>query len=264
MLTVGTSDVPPRRRPSPRSSPPHPAGELPIVEPSSASWRAIDTAEPSSPPPETERRGRPWLVIAAVLIAAAVGAGALLVAARPGPSVSVEGTAQTEAGTAGRGGSGSAAPAPSGRLRVVEVSGAVAHPGVYRLPAGSRVGDAIDAAGGYGPRVDVRAADQALNLAAPLTDGQKVRVPDRADSAAGTGAGTGGSSSGGSPVAAGGLVNLNSGTADQLDALPGIGPATVAKIIAARPYTSIDDLAKRKVVGAATLAKIRDLVTVGG
>ncbi|HEY5629434.1 MAG TPA: SLBB domain-containing protein, partial [Candidatus Limnocylindrales bacterium] len=160
------------------------------MEPSSAPWRAIDSIEPSSPP-DAERRGRPWLAVAAVLAAIAVGVGALLVAVRPSPSGDVGGIAITEAGVADKGGSPSAVPASSSRLLVVEVSGAVARPGVFRLPAGSRVADAIDAAGGYGPRVDVRAADRVLNLAAPLSDGQKVHDPDRDEAAAGATAGTG-------------------------------------------------------------------------
>ncbi|MHB8958924.1 MAG: helix-hairpin-helix domain-containing protein [Candidatus Limnocylindrales bacterium] len=229
------------------------------MEPSSAPWRAIDSVEPSSPPDE-ERRGRPWLVVAAVLAAVAVGVGALLAAAKPAPSGDVGGIAITEAGVADKGGSSSAAPASASRLLVVEVSGAVARPGVFRLPAGSRVADAIDAAGGYGPRVDVRAADRVLNLAAPLEDGQKVHVPDRDEA----GAPPAGSGAPGPNPTAGGPVDLNRATETELDALPGIGPATAAKIIAGRPYASIDDLASRKVVGAATLAKIRALVTVGG
>jgi competence protein ComEA len=229
------------------------------VEPSSAPWRAVDVAAPS-PPPDSEPRGRPWLAIAAVLVAVAVGAGALLVAARPAPSVGIEGTAITDAGAAGQGGLGTAVPAPSPRLLVVEVNGAVAHPGVYRLPVGSRVGDAIDAAGGYGPRVDVRAADRALNLAAPVQDGEKVQVPDRDDPVAVGGA----ASVTGSAAPGAALVDLNRATAEQLDTLPGVGPVTANKIIAGRPYAAIDDLTAKKVVGEATLAKIRDLVTVGG
>jgi competence protein ComEA len=191
------------------------------------------------------------------MVAAAVGAGVLLAATRPAPRIGIEGATVAEAGAGGAGGSPAAATAPSPRLLVVEVSGAVAHPGVYRLPAGSRVGDAIGAAGGYGPRVDIRAADRTLNLAALVTDGEKVHVPDRYD------AGSGGANAPSASGSVRGLVDLNRASAQELDALPGIGPATAAKIIAGRPYASIDDLASRKVVGAATLAKIRELVTVG-
>jgi competence protein ComEA len=161
-------------------------------------------------------------------------------------------------------------------MLVVDVGGAVRHPGVVRVPAGSRVGDAVAAAGGYGPRVDAVAAD-GLNLAARLTDGQQVHVPSRDDPRAtttatvpasgGTGGADGTASSGtpGGSAAPGGPINLNTASASELDSLPGIGPVTVAKIIAARQgqrFGSVAELRSRKIVGQATLAKIQGLVTV--
>lgn len=234
------------------------------MEPSSAPWRVIDSTEPEPPPTGSPARGRPWLAIGAAALAVAIAAGALMLAARPVPSVGIEGDASLGAGIVDVGGPPSTAPDSRGLL-VVEVGGAVAHPGVYRLAAGSRIGDAIEAAGGYGPRVDAVAADRALNLAAPLRDGDKVHVPSRGE-ATGSGSPAPATSGSGGSAGSGAPVDLNRATASELDALPGIGPATAAKIIAAREqqrFASVDDLGSRKIVGSATLAKIRSLVTVG-
>ena len=149
------------------------------------------------------------------------------------------------------------------RMIVVDVEGAVVSPGVHRLPAGSRVGDAISAAGGYSPQVDIAAASAALNLAETLVDGGKVHVPVRGEAAAVSAI----------PRAAerdrarrlGGLINVNTATTEQLDTLPGIGPVTAAKIIAAReqmPFATVDDLLSREVVGSSTFEKIKPLITV--
>ncbi len=151
--------------------------------------------------------------------------------------------------------SGSAA--PSGTI-IVDVEGAVVRPGIVELPAGSRVADALRAAGGYGPSADLAAAGAQLNLAALLSDGGQVVVPVLG--AAGSGASGGGGTGG-----PGGLVNLNRATPEELDTLPGIGPVTVQKIVAARterPFASLDETVERGVLNKGQLDKIRDLATV--
>lgn len=141
---------------------------------------------------------------------------------------------------------------------LVDVEGGVAEPGVQHLPAGSRIADAIFAAGGYSPEADLAAAARQLNLAAPLSDAQQVYVPRKGDTAgAGASPGSGGSG--------GGLVNMNQATPEELDALPGIGPVTVQKIVAARQeraFRSLDELVERKVLTTSQLNTIRDQVTV--
>lgn len=142
---------------------------------------------------------------------------------------------------------------------VVDVEGAVVRPGVHELRAGSRVADAIAAAGGYSTQVDIGAAAQALNLAERVTDGQKIHVPARGEGAALPGAATT------VPAGGSGLIDVNHASGDELESLPGIGPVTAAKIIAAReqqPFASIDELDSRGVVGPSTLEQIRDLITV--
>jgi competence protein ComEA len=141
-------------------------------------------------------------------------------------------------------------------LLVVDVEGAVLRPGIFELPAGSRVADAIEAAGGYSPQADLAAAAAGVNLAAVLRDGQQIAVPV-------IGTSTGGGGSGGG---VGGLIDLNTASPEALDALPGIGPITVQKIVAARdeqPFASLEEMITRKVLTNAQVDKIRDLVTLG-
>ena len=138
---------------------------------------------------------------------------------------------------------------------VVHVAGAVERPGVHLLDVGDRVIDAIAAAGGETPGADV----QVLNLAAPVVDGQRIHVPlegeaPEVDPASGAGI----------PV---GPIDVNRATAEQLESLPGIGPATAAAIVDDRgrngPFATVDDLDRVSGIGRATVARLRDLVTVG-
>ncbi len=226
------------------------------MDDAAAPWRALETAETTADPraPDHIRR---LAVFAGMAMAAVLGVAAFVLAATGsgGGGVSVAGEKPLASGV------DSAVPAVSsvGEV-VVEVAGAVRQPGVYRLPVGSRVGDALAAAGGYGARVDAARAGRELNLAARLNDGDQIRVPSRDDPITVVGGG-----GGGVPEASGGIVHLNSATAAQLDALPGIGPVTAAKILASRdkqPFTAVDDLRTRKLVGAATFDKIRALVAI--
>jgi competence protein ComEA len=163
---------------------------------------------------------------------------------------------------------GPAASAFASGAVVVDVAGAVLRPGVYHLAAGSRIGDAIAAAGGYSPRVAAEIVGRSLNLAAVVHDGDLIVVPSRDDPAAGSSSATGGGGSGGGGAgsAGGAPIDLNRASAEALDALPGIGPVTAAKIIASRtdaPFASVDDLLSRKLVGQKVFDQIKALVTVG-
>jgi competence protein ComEA len=145
------------------------------------------------------------------------------------------------------------------RPAVVHVAGAVRRPGVYRLPAGARVQEAVRRAGGARPRADVNA----INLAAKVVDGQQVVVPARPgrSTAASVTAVPGGGAAAG---AAGPPVSLNGATAEQLDTLDGVGPATARKIIEWRTehggFRSVADLGQVPGIGPKKLAALRDRV----
>ena len=146
--------------------------------------------------------------------------------------------------------SASASPAPSVLVHVV---GEVRRPGVVRLPAGSRVADGVEQAGGLRSNGEVGAT----NLAREVTDGERIEV--------GAPEGTSGVDPSASTSDAP-LVDLNAATADQLDALPGVGPVTAAKILAWRSehgrFTVVDELAEVAGIGPKTLAELRSLVRV--
>ena len=141
---------------------------------------------------------------------------------------------------------------------VVYVAGAVVRPGVYPLAAGARVADAVGAAAGTTPDADV----DPLNLAARLSDGDRVFVPHKGQTPPPV-VGPGPSGGGSTPS---GPVNLNNATSKQLEALPGVGPATANAIITWRQqhgrFRSVQDLLQVRGIGPAKLESLRDQVTV--
>lgn len=158
--------------------------------------------------------------------------------------------------------------ADGGRV-TVHVAGAVRRPGLYKLPAGARVDDALRRAGGPARRADLTA----VNLAAKLEDGRQILVPRRAPE--GAGGGGGGAAGGGSPVAAGGQaaagapappINLNTATLEQLDTLDGVGPGIAQRILDYREqhggFRRVEELAEVPGIGDKRLATLTPLVTV--
>lgn len=151
---------------------------------------------------------------------------------------------------------------------IVHVAGAVMRPGVYELPLGSRVADALASAGG----ALESAAPDAVNLARILADGERIHIPTVEEAAAGAGgaavgaeAASGAGAVGG--VGAGGVVNINTATASELEQLPGVGPATAQKIADDRekngPFAVPEDLMRVPGIGPKKFEAMKDLVSCG-
>jgi competence protein ComEA len=182
-----------------------------------------------------------------VVVYAAVALALLLVGAR---AIRGEGETETSFGAEARGGSGDGGGfsiGGSGGEAVVDVTGAVRRPGVYRMPVGSRVNDAVARAGGAAPRAQL----EAINLAARLADGQQVVVPERIPGGA-VGAAAGGEE---------GPISLGTATVEQLEGIEGIGPVTAGDIIAFRDehggLSSVDQLDQVAGIGPATMDSLR-------
>lgn len=146
-------------------------------------------------------------------------------------------------------------------LIAVHVSGAVVSPGVYTLEEGSRVDDAIAAAGG----AVEEAAPDALNRARVLSDGEQVIVPTKEELAQQQAAPQ--TPTAGAPSLPQGRVNINTATVEQLDALPGVGEATALKIISDReqngPFSSPEDLKRVSGIGDKKYEELADLISIG-
>ncbi|STB94711.1 DNA uptake protein [Corynebacterium amycolatum] len=179
-------------------------------------------------------------------------------------------TTETSAETPGGPGKETNAQAQAGPL-IVSVVGLVVNPGVVEVPAGARVVEAIERAGGLLPEAN----PASVNLAAPLVDGQQIVVGTEALPAGEIAGGSGGADGSGTDSADSGAagasepsgrININTATATQLEEMPGIGPATATKIIDFRekngPFASIDALEEVPGIGPAKVEALRDVATI--
>ena len=210
--------------------------------------------------------------VAVAVVVVAVGVRYLVLPRQAGPSGSqaivlapvASPSAPAGGMPGGAEGSPAASPAPD---VVVYVCGAVRSPGVVRLPDGARVTDALEVAGGPTAKAELAA----VNLAAPVTDGQQIVVPERGAAVAVAPASGGTSSSPASgaalgAVAAGALININTASLEELDALDGVGPSTAQKIVDYRTanggFKTVDEIKNVPGIGDAKFAAMRDAITV--
>jgi len=148
---------------------------------------------------------------------------------------------------------------------VVEIAGEVEKPGVYRLPGGSRVEDLLVSSGGVSSSADRDWMAKALNRAAKLSDGQKIYIPKVNEQSTQGSAKNTAEYQTISPIFSGqesGLVNINTASLKELDALPGIGPVYGQNIIEHRPYSNVEELLSRAVLKTSVYEKIKDLISV--
>ncbi len=148
-------------------------------------------------------------------------------------------------------------------MHIVHITGAVVSPGVYEVEEGSRVIDAIEAAGGLA----TDASSEAINLARVISDGEQIHIPTVEEVASGqVSVSSGQSSITSTQSTAQSLINLNTATEEQLDSLPGIGPVTAANIISYREenggFSSIEEIQKVSGIGEAKFAQIEELICV--
>jgi competence protein ComEA len=259
-------------------------GWVPSPAPDDAEW--TDDAPEPTPVREAVRRWVPPAAAAAALVLAALAgvvvwvrsAGservldvpsrpARVVAGSPGPGLATSpGTSfptSPPMGTASAAGPAGALASPgAASVLVVDVEGRVRRPGLVRVPAGSRVADAVRSAGGAGQG----AVLGRLNLARVLADGEQVLVPGPDDPVAPAANSTAANSGAPGTAAQSAQLDLNAATQDGLDALPGVGPVLAARIVAWRTahgrFTTVDELGEVPGIGPKALERLRPLVRV--
>lgn len=195
-------------------------------------------------------------VMAAIVVAAALGAfrGGVVIERESAPISTLSITAATP--------SAASTPELATDPVFVHIDGAVVAPGVYEMTGSlPRVNDAVMAAGGLAGDADT----SALNLAAVLSDGEKIYVPRQGEVVAGQ-ASSGAASGSDVGASSSGVININTATAEELDSLPGIGPSTAAAIVEDRerngPFASPEDLMRVSGIGEGKFSKLKDQIRV--